>query len=351
MQSNGEEILRNPKDKKRLFYVAFGAIFLLVMMGAAGKFSSDSLHGQANVLLASSYVSMDSSSALSQLSSDAIAVPEAPELVFVDESSILAIVPPVTVTPKILGAIIGGVDADFHTQKEVLHYIVEEEDTLSSLAEEFDISTDTIRWANDLSRGASLAAGQSLIILPVSGTLHLVRPHDTLSEITFWYKADSEEIVEFNNLESTQEIFAGDLLVVPHGIMPKTLPQGRLTPLANSYFIYPVPRSHRITQELHPYNAVDLSNGKCSQPIYAAAGGTIQKATYSSTAGNYVRILHPNGVVTFYAHLSTFAVSPGDRTLQGQIIGYTGHSGYTIPSGPSGCHLHFEVRGAVNPFR
>ena len=67
--------------------------------------------------------------------------------------------------------------------------------------------------------------------------------------------------------------------------------------------------------------------------------------------GNYVRILHPNGVVTYYGHLARAAMSSGARVFQGEIIGYTGYSGYTIPAGPAGCHVHFEVRGATNPFR
>ncbi|MBI2604018.1 MAG: M23 family metallopeptidase, partial [Candidatus Harrisonbacteria bacterium] len=41
-------------------------------------------------------------------------------------------------------------------------------------------------------------------------------------------------------------------------------------------------------------------------------------------------------------------VSVGDYVAQGDIIGYIGNSGNT--HGPTGCHLHFEVMGARNPF-
>ena len=61
-------------------------------------------------------------------------------------------------------------------------------------------------------------------------------------------------------------------------------------------------------------------------------------------------ILHPNGVVTYYGHLSKIIVSQGAKVYQGQIIGYMGYSGRTIPAGPAGCHLHFDVRFAQNPF-
>ena len=322
-----------------LLYVAFGSIFLLLMAGfhTPGQLSF-------NNFLASP-VSLQNAR---ELSSKRIAAPETPELMLVGRMSILAATPPLAVTPRVLGAIVGQLDADL--KPEVSRYLVEQGETIASIAEKFGVSSETILWANDLKAGTVLKPGQELIVLPVSGTLHLVRPNDTLSEIASWYKGNSQEIVEFNGLESPQALFAGDILIIPNGKMPKSIPQGRLTPLANSYFIYPVGGARRITQGLHAFNAVDFSNGVCGESIYAAAGGTVQRAGYTSLGGNYVRVLHPNGVVTYYGHLSSILVGPGAKVLQGQIIGYSGYTGYTIPRGPGGCHLHFEVRGAANPF-
>ena len=273
---------------------------------------------------------------------------ETPELILVGDKGILAATPPVTVTPQILGAIIGGFDSDISA--EIIKYVVEDEDTISSIAEQFNISVNTILWANDLSSNTTLKTGKAIIILPTSGALHLVRPSDTLSEIAGWYKADVDDIVSFNGLASAAEIYAGDLIIVPDGIQPKILPSGRLTPIPNSYFIYPIPAPYRVTQGMHLYNAVDFSNGRCGESVYAAAGGIIQRTGYTSIGGRYVRVLHPNGVVTYYGHLSSVLVQPGERAFQGQIVGYTGSTGYTIPAGLAGCHLHFEVRGATNPF-
>ncbi len=218
------------------------------------------------------------------------------------------------------------------------------------VAKKFGISLNTVLWANDLQENSILTPGKELVILPVSGVLHMVRSGDTLSEIASWYKVSADDIVQFNNLSSVESIFAGDILIIPNGIMPKTLPQGRLTPLPNSYFIWPIPVPHRITQGLHAFNAVDMANGDCGDPIYAAASGEIQKTGYTWLGGNYVRILHSNGVVTYYGHMSTILVVAGARVFQGQTIGYIGYTGVTIPRGPSGCHVHFEVRGAANPF-
>lgn len=272
-----------------------------------------------------------------------VGFPESPELIVMNQDTLLAASPPVTITPKVLGAIVGTLEGEGGA--EIAHYIVEEGDTIASLAEKFGISTNTILWANGLSKNAQLKLEQELTILQVSGVLHAIRPNETLGSIASLYKVKAQKIVDANNLDSANDIFAGDLLVIPGGA---PLPVSSYIPLANSYFIYPIPAPHYITQGLHPFNAVDFSNGLCGESVFAAAGGVVQKIGYSSIGGNYVRILHPNGVVTYYGHLSSIGASPGLRVSQGEVIGYTGNTGYTI--GPTGCHVHLEVRGAVNPF-
>ncbi|MCH7605142.1 peptidoglycan DD-metalloendopeptidase family protein [Patescibacteria group bacterium] len=339
-----EDTSSRKKGKAPFLLVALGAVFLLVGVGLLGILSGR----PEQTFLANTAVPFENS--FNQIAAHGTPiVPETPELVLLGGIGVKAAIPPVTVTPQVLGAIVGGLETGF--KPEISRYVIEIENTPSLVAEKFQISLNTILWANDLKSTSTLAVGKELVILPISGTLHLVRPHDTLSEIALWYKGDTKEIAEYNGLESAADIYAGDLIIIPGGVMPRTLPAGRLTPLANSYFIYPIPAPHRITQALHPFNAIDFSNGFCGEPVYAAAGGTIQRTGYQNMGGNYVRILHPNGVVTYYGHLSRYTVSSGGRIFQGEIIGYTGYSGYTIPAGPAGCHVHFGVRGASNPFR
>jgi murein DD-endopeptidase MepM/ murein hydrolase activator NlpD len=316
-----------------LLYVGVAATFLLLTLSFRTIDQTTGLGLQAEGSLGSL-----------EFSSQRALAPETPELMFVAHNTLQAATPPLAVTPQVLGAIVGQLEADI--RPEVLRYIVEEGDTIASVAEQFGISANTVAWANELSLTSTLKLGQELIILPTTGALHLVRANDTLSEIAGWYHGDVNEIVSFNALESPSAIFAGDFLIIPNGSQPSVLPKGRLTPLANSYFIYPIPGPHRVTQGLHAFNAIDFSNGSCGESVYAAAGGTVQRTGYTSLGGNYVRILHPNGVVTYYGHLSSILTVPGARVYQGQLVGYTGRTGYA-----TGCHVHFEVRGAANPFR
>lgn len=274
------------------------------------------------------------------------------DLSIVDKGVLEPMAPPFLIDGRVLGAMgeEGVIGAGALKPKEIIKYIVKKGDTLSSIAAQFDISLETLFWANNLGERSVLKIGQELSVLPVSGMLHIVRQGDTLSEIAELYQIKTEDIIDFNELGEEAKIYAGDILVAPHGKKPKIAAQYSQVPLSQSYFICPIPSPCRITQGLHWYNAIDFSNAKCGEPVFAAAGGAAQRVGYTSLGGNYVRILHPNGVVTYYGHLSRAAVAAGTKVYQGQIIGYVGYSGITVPAGPGGCHLHFDVRFAGNPF-
>ena len=111
-------------------------------------------------------------------------------------------------------------------------------------------------------------------------------------------------------------------------------------------FIHPLPGSLR-TQGIHGYNGVDLASGT-GTPIRAAAAGQVIVAKsygWNGGYGNYVVVRHANGTQTLYAHNSSNAVGVGTYVAQGQTVAYVGSSGRS-----TGSHLHFEVRGASNPF-
>lgn len=248
--------------------------------------------------------------------------------------------PPFLVSGRILGTFTG-----FSEKREIEEYIVQPGDTLSSIAQKFDISLETILWANDLSGKSVIIPNQKLIILPVSGVLHVAGKGDTLSQIAQIYKAEVDEIVAFNELVDRDDIFIGDLLIIPGGKMPPTPPQVTQIPLADSYFIFPC--QGKISQGLHGVigNAIDIANS-CGSPVVAVASGVVQRAGSIWIGGNRITILHPNGVVSYYGHLSQILVKPGQEVRAGDIIGRIGNSGYTF--GASGCHLHFELKGTRN---
>lgn len=106
---------------------------------------------------------------------------------------------------------------------------------------------------------------------------------------------------------------------------------------------------------LHNHNAVDIAND-CGTPIRAAADGTVVadpslgdgSGGWNGGYGKFVLIQHPNATKTRYAHMQKIFVSPGDHVTQGETIGTIGNTGEV--KGTTGCHVHFEVYGAPNPF-
>jgi len=285
---------------------------------------------------------------------------EPPELILVQSSVLKAAAPLVVYTPQVLGSLVAGYEPT-DTKKVITEYVVEPGDTLQSIANKFDLSLETILWANNLNKNSLIKPGQKLIILPVSGVLHYVKAGDTLSEIAQRYQGKIDEIIAFNQLANENDIYIGDILIIPNGSMPRNnVPSTQIAqvPLANNYFIPPVSSPYRITQGLHWYNAIDFG-AKCGSPIFAAAAGEVVKVALTNStsrwafggAGNHIHILHPNGVVTHYGHIATSFVKVGDKVSQGEVIALVGGQPGTAGAGLStGCHVHFGVIGAVNPF-
>ena len=232
-------------------------------------------------------------------------------------------------------------------------YVVREGDSLSQIADMFNVSVNTIRWANDISRSAAIQPGDTLVILPISGVRHTVEEGDTLKGIAKEYDGDLEEILGYNGLAEDATLAVGDVIVIPDGeVTTLVTSAGSYTSTsedsytASSYYTHPLPGSRR-TQGLHGYNALDLG-AAAGTSIVAAAGGDVlivRNGGWNGGYGNYIVIRHDNGTQTLYAHNSTNIVYSGQRVVQGQVIGYVGISGRA-----TGPHLHFEVRGAWNPF-
>ena len=274
---------------------------------------------------------------------------EAPDLKIINNDCLAAVSAPRIVSNQVLGAILGSLSQQ---RKEIIEYTIQSGDTLQSIASNFGIAMDTLLWANDLAKSSKIQVGNKVVIPPVDGIIYFVKSGDTIPQIAKTYKAQEEEIISFNQLADEFDLSIGDILIIPNGIMPpspkpQTAPQ--TTYLADNYFIFPV--QGEITQRLHWYNGVDIGN-QCGTPIVAAAAGTVLRAAYDwkSGGGNYITILHKNGVVTWYGHLENFAVNPGDNVEIGQRIGLMGGMPGMAGAGRStGCHLHFTVIGATNP--
>lgn len=109
-------------------------------------------------------------------------------------------------------------------------------------------------------------------------------------------------------------------------------------------------RKHPIYGYWGLHDGIDFGGG-CGLPIHAAADGRVMQSTWSDVYGNRMVVDHGlvsgKGLATIYNHATRYTVSVGQQVSKGQVIGYTGSTGWS-----TGCHLHFTVMEngkAVNP--
>jgi surface antigen/LysM repeat protein len=100
---------------------------------------------------------------------------------------------------------------------DVAVYEVKEGDSVSSIANDFDITVNTILWANDIEDADMIKPGDKIFILPVAGVKHVVKEGDSIEDIAEEYEAEKEEIIAFNELPADGSIEDGDELIIPGG--------------------------------------------------------------------------------------------------------------------------------------
>jgi len=98
-------------------------------------------------------------------------------------------------------------------------YVVQDGDTLSQIASKFNISTDTVRYANQLDDENSIKPGSSLIILSTSGILYTADPGDTIASVAAKYNLKEDDIIAQNNLYG-DELTVGMKIVLPDAEIP-----------------------------------------------------------------------------------------------------------------------------------
>lgn len=239
-------------------------------------------------------------------------------------------------------------------------YTVAEGDTLSTIAQQFGLSLNTVLWANSLTGRSLIKPGMNLAILPVDGVEHTVKSGDTLSTIAKKYNVESDAILAYNNIDGAS-LGVGQELLVPGGTVQAAPPVTRTVAVRDIFT--PAPSGAGGTTTLDPgarmvwptdlrYIVRKLSwfhtgwdidcnghaDGTSTNDNYAAMDGVVQYSGAKSGYGLTVEINHGNGLVTRYGHFHTLYVSAGDSVSAGTPLGRCGSTGNS-----TGTHLHFEV--------
>jgi murein DD-endopeptidase MepM/ murein hydrolase activator NlpD len=235
-------------------------------------------------------------------------------------------------------------------------YVVQSGDTISTIAQKFNISVNTILWQNSLGSNGFIKPGQTLEILPTSGVSHKVKSGDTVLALAKKYGIESDKIVEYNNLTDVGDIKISQQLIMPGGKI--TAPSRRATtsrtvvnvaPVTKLFKNSPAPTDtggtlfwpagvRRISQYYNwRHKGLDIA-GPTGTPLYSSDPGVVEFSGWLNGYGYNVLVNHQNGIKTRYAHASKLFVSKGEYVTRGQTLAAMGSTGWS-----TGPHIHYEV--------
>ena len=261
--------------------------------------------------------------------------------------------------------------------KEEQFYVVAEGDTLSSIAQQFDLTTTQLREMNptytdtdDIKPGVKLSVSVAASYLQVK-VVKTIRYSETIEHKTKTVQRDDKPVgyekITTAGEDGIRKIVAEDTYVdglktgtkivesvVVKKVINKVVEVGTMKEdptmtgpgdgITHGNMMWPVPICHNMSRGYYRgHYAIDICNGPIKvlgKPAVAADGGTvIQAATgWNGGFGNVVKIQHDNGLVTLYAHLQSVKVVKGQKVSRGQTVGLIGNTGNS-----GGPHLHFEV--------
>ncbi len=261
---------------------------------------------------------------------------------------------------------------------EAVVYIAKEGDSLSSIAEEYDLDETKLAEYNPGYDFNNIAEGDSITVKPSSGVVNIKKTVTTseIREVKYDTvkkkdptKYSSYKLVEQKGVNGSERViktmiyidgehtdtkYDYETIVEPIDeivtVGTKTYYDGVYvgTP-SDSGFLWPAPSCHYVSS---PYgwrssgwhNGIDLvksGGGANGTPVIASRSGTVEVVQRSNSGyGNMVLINHHDGYKTRYAHMisGSITVKVGDYVEAGRTIGRVGSTGNS-----TGPHLHFEV--------
>ena len=191
--------------------------------------------------------------------------------------------------------------------RDIQDYKVVGGDTASSIAQKFGITTDSLKWSNNLP-GDAVTVGATLMIPPINGIAVTVQSGDTPQSLATKYNANADQIAQYNDAEKSGLVVGRRALI----------PDGKIIPVA--------PARTTITRT----SATIVSGSSSFAPRYGANGYdwgwcTYYAAARSGAPGNWGNA----NTWAYYARLSGWNVSsiPSAGAIFQTPSGWAGHVG------------------------
>ena len=259
-------------------------------------------------------------------------------------------------------------------KEEVKTHIVEEGESFWMIAHNNDLSVDELQQLNADTVPEKLQIGQEIVLTKQEPLISVVVTKEVTVEETIAHSTEYKDTSSLLKGESkvvtqgsdgkksvTYEITEANGSTIEKNVVEEVVISEPVTEVVNrgTGSIQISSRSASNSNGGNGTLAWPLSSNKITSPygtrsrgfhsgidlaastgtsVYAAAGGTVELASWYYGYGNCIVINHGNGVKTRYAHLSAYKVSVGTTVSRGQLIALSGNTGNS-----TGPHLHFEV--------
>ena len=250
---------------------------------------------------------------------------------------------------------------------KVTAYVVQNGDTLWSIANAFDLDVNSLFGSNKLNDVNVLKPGKTIRVPNQDGIFVKLKKNDTLKKLANEYNIFVSAIAAANGFNEDAALSSGAEIFLPgakaiafvdseRGKSAVSGNAGRVERTVRG-FGWPVigQISSSFGWRRDPFNGgrdyhtgVDIRAPR-GRTIVAAAAGQVVYSGWMSGYGKTVVVNHPGGATTLYAHCSSTNVRSGQQVRRGQAIAGVGSTGRS-----TGNHLHFEIRrngSPVNPLK
>jgi surface antigen len=107
------------------------------------------------------------------------------------------------------------VTTELKSNRDITSYVVQNGDTIASIAAKFNVTSESILWSNNIT-GNAVAAGTKLVIPPVTGIVYTVAGGDTPDSLAQKFRASKEQIIAYNDAEISG-LQVGKQIIIPNG--------------------------------------------------------------------------------------------------------------------------------------